>query len=520
MTRRIRLSAIATAMLLAGCGSTVATKATVGAAAPGLSGDAQAETGVGRNGTPTTSDTSGVVGLAGPNRTTNGAASSSTNASGSGGSPNPGLPVSRGTGPSLQGVGWDAHTVNIGVPTEEDLQRYLGTVGISFNPGSIQGDVRAIAADLNAKGGLFGRKILPLFHDNSTTSLQSNPEAAAQANCSDFTQDHHVIAVLNGVTPIDTDAFRQCLKQHRVPLLSIGYATYDDEIYRQFGPYLWTTAMPDLSRFIPGYVSDLATATYFSGWDTKASRPAGTPAKVGLLEPDTRFGHVTATLLQAALRSHGILVEAPFFYTENGSSYGSDMSSAVLKFNTAGVTHILDITNVAAPVLVFAQTAQRQRYFPRYGMSSWLLPSQAATIFAQSGIQAQLNGSIGVGWTPGGDVNTAQDPGETPAQRECRNILARGGQTFAGDGQRYALFVGYVLCDAIRLLVTGALDSRDLTPDAIAAGIARAGSRVPVAATFKNGSSSTTRALPSAFRDLYYTNTCSCFEYRGPLHTF
>jgi hypothetical protein len=226
---------------------------------------------------------------------------------------------------------------------------------------------------------------------------------------------------------------------------------------------------------------------------------------------------VTAALLQDALKRNGIRAAAPFFYTANSSSYGSDMSAAVLRFRTAGVTHFMDITNIALPVVVFAQTAQNQRYFPRYGMTSWLLPAIAASTFAQSGAQQQLNGAIGVGWTPGGDVETAQDPGQTPAQRACFKDLSRGGQTFSGDSQRFAQSVGFVLCDAIHLLVAGAADSGGLAPDAIAAGIARAGAALPVAATFKNTDSSTSHALPGAFRDLYFSTPCTCFAYRGSL---
>ena len=415
-----------------------------------------------------------------------------------------------------KGIGWDKGSIFFGVPTEEDLSRTLGAAGISFYPGSVQGDVKAIAADLNARGGLFGRKLVPVFYDNHATDVSSNPAGSAQANCTAFTQDHRVITVLNPIAPIENDAFLQCMKKTRTPLMSIGFSTYDDSVYQRFGPNLFTTLTPNVSRFIPSYIPALGNAGFFGGWNTTTGAASRAPAVVGLLEPDTSSGHTVAALQVAALKKAGIKVGAQYFYREDTTAYGADMSSAILSFRNASVTHLLDITNVAAAVVVFAQTAQQQRYFPRYGMTSWLLPDTAASVFAQSGISQQLKGAIGIGWTPGGDVNQAHDPGKTAQQRACEQALARQGISYSGTTQRFALNTAWALCDDLNLLVAAAARGGGLSPEALRFGLESVA--LQPAVTFSSALSAANHSVPGSHRDLLFEAGCTCFAYHGPAH--
>jgi len=409
-----------------------------------------------------------------------------------------------------KGIGWDARAVYIGIPTAEDVHQYAGSLGISFDPGSVESDAKAVIADLNAKGGLFGRRLVPVFHDNATSDLVTNPDAAAQQNCAAFTEDRRVVAVFNAVPNIDTDNWHACLQQHRTPLLNGSSSLYDSTSFRQYGPYVWNTLEPNMSAFVPGWVSHLQRLSFFAGWDTRAGAPGSAPVKIGILMPDTRVGQRLAQAMKARLNQLG-LPTVEYAYQDAVSSYGGDMSAAVLRFSSGGVTHVLSTPPIAAAKLVFMQTAEQQRYRPRYAMSSVDNPSA----FVENAPAAQLSGALGVGWAPGVDVDTAHDPGPTGAQRECLAILKRSGQSFAGDARRTALMLAFDVCTSLKLLVAAAQRAGGLDPARLAQGMASVGPGFPTAHTFHSGLSATNPAMPDQVRDIVYTPSCSCFTYRG-----
>ena len=409
------------------------------------------------------------------------------------------------------GVGWDAKTVYIGVPTEEDVHRYAGSLGINFDPGSVEADVRAVVADLNARGGLFGRRIVPVFHDNATADLQADPDRAAQENCTFFTEDHRVVAVLNAIPILDTENWHACLQRHHTPLLTGTSVLYDDEAAKNYGPHVWSTLMPNMTGFAADWMTHLRREQYFVGWNTTLGAPGSAPAKVGILMPDTAVSQRLTKVMAARLRQLGVPVASDYAYQDSIASYGGDMSAAVLRFKAAGVTHVLSLPPIALALGVFMQTAEQQRYRPRYALSSVTV----ATPLAANVPKEQLKGSLGIGWVPGIDVDDAHDPGRSPAQRECEAALKRGGLSFAGDADRTALSVAFAVCDLVKLVVQGTRRSGGLSPEHLARGIAEVGPSFLPAATFGSGLGSKSRFLPDVVRDLHYDTACSCFRYRG-----
>jgi hypothetical protein len=415
----------------------------------------------------------------------------------------------------VTGPGWDAKTITIGIPTEEDIGAAAGALGFNFQPGSINGDVKAILADINAKGGLFGRKLVALFRDNSTTSIQSNAEVVAAENCAYFTQDHKVVAVLTAVTPLDTDAYRACLKKANTPMMALEYQLYDDETFRIGGTRLVHAAMYNLSRFGPSFISTLKAVGYFGGWDAATGAANAKPPVVGLLQTDSTISHRLVSNMQKRLNALGIKNTA-YFYPDTALP---DMSNAVLQFRTAGVSHMITIPPAASATLQFATTANRQNYRPRYAMSSYLLPMTLVSLFQTAGVSRQLNGSIGIGWTPKADVDGAHDLPDNATQKVCRTALAKGGQTFSGDNERFAYFVGLELCDALHLIHDSLARAGNLGPDALVRGLVGLGPTYPLGATHSNGLAPDNHAVPGKVRDLFYDPSCSCFVYRGAAHS-
>lgn len=421
-------------------------------------------------------------------------------------------PDGRAAAPSslpARGQGWDEHNVYVGVPTENDTSSYAKAAGFAYDVGDPEADVKAIVDTINRNGGLFGRKVTPVFHDNSTPQLVADPTTAAQADCSYFTQDHKVVAVVSGI-PLFPDSYRACLAQHNTPLIDISSTMNDAPVYRQFAPYLYTTLVPNLDAIYRTFVDRLVAQGYFGGWDTSAGKASATKAAVGLYLADDAVSHRIAAGLGRELQRVGHPVKSTYFYGGYGQN---DANSAVLQFRGSGVTHIITMPAIAAAPGLLMIAANQQAYFPRYSLNTYNFTQELQHLVPAR----QLVGSVGIGWSATTDVVTAHDPGDVGAgSRECRASLARAGIRHPGDGGRSALRVAYTLCDGFALLTTAFVAGHGLTVAGLHIGAARAGTRIPLAAVFPPSKlSATSYAAPGAARDLAYDASCSCFVYRG-----
>lgn len=505
--RRPRVDALIAMVLLAsaGCGSTVPAGDAQRTGSPQAGGGLSDGVAVG---TPKGS-------VAGPSGTDLTAGSRSTPASAGPTvrSAPQGVPAAAAAGAiPPRGHGWDEHNVYIGVPTQEDVSSYASTAGFHYNEGSVRADVDAIVKDLNARGGLFGRRIVAVFHDNKSADIAADANSATEGTCTKFTQDSRVLVVVNAKLP-DSDSWRACLQRSRTSLLSRFPALWDDSILRAYGPNLWSTLWPSVTPFVPAWLDRLQVQGYFAGWNTSVGEPGEGKARVGILEPDTSVGQRTAAAIQVQLRERGIEVAATYSYADSTSSYGSQMPAAVLRFATAGVTHVLTVPAVPLPWLMFMNAAESQRYRPRYALNSWMYPTPTKECCNPP--LAQLRGSVGIGWAPTYDVATPQLPPVTQAQGRCLAIMGRAGVSLPNTSSRGLAFS---LCDGFGLLVAGAQAAGGLTQVHLRQGISRLAPRLPMAATFGNRPSTGDQAQPGVSRDIAYQEGCSCFAYRGSTH--
>ena len=56
----------------------------------------------------------------------------------------------------------------VGVLTVNDLHTVAGSLGINLDPGDLEADANAVADYINARGGIFGRRLKMLFRDTKT----------------------------------------------------------------------------------------------------------------------------------------------------------------------------------------------------------------------------------------------------------------------------------------------------------------------------------------------------------------
>src|SRR5690349_22550034 len=96
----------------------------------------------------------------------------------------------------------------------------------------------------------------------------------------------------------------------------------------------------------------------------------------------------------------------------------AQISSAVLKFRSDGVTHVLIWDDNGVATLFFMQQADNQGYRPRYGINS----GNNMQVVAQVVSKSQLTGATGIGWTPAFDIANADSPTSkwaNSARRAC-----------------------------------------------------------------------------------------------------
>jgi hypothetical protein len=503
----VRCASVALALALAtACGSTVQVSGTAttadGLSAPGGAGGGATGLSAGTTGGSTSGGLTAVPGTTGAAGTTGGSAASGA----TGGATSSGTTGATASIP-LKGRGWDAKTVAIGVLTQKDAQKAFASVGVdSIDGGDQEGEARAVADEINRRGGLFGRKVVLVFRDQPTIAAAQDPVGAGEAACTYFTQDHPVIAVVNPVTLIDVASFRTCMAKARVPLMSLSVQGIDAKALNDLAPYFYAGVAPVWDGLAPVLMQQLQSTGYFTGWNPRAGAAGPNPVRVGLLIPDDAVGHRLATILTQALAAVGQRNPLPYFY--DPANVANSMSPAVLRFTGNNVTHVLTVN---ADLLAFQLSASSQSYRPRYGVTSYNAPQAELESTSPRG---QNNGAVGVGWSPSLDVSENNDPGSTgPGERECLAIQRRGGQAFGG--KRLAEAVAFAFCDAMLLTAKAAQLGGGFTGPQLYQGVLRAAPTFSPAISFGSGLRPGRLAVPGAVRRLAYVDACACFRYQS-----
>lgn len=430
-------------------------------------------------------------------------ASQAAPGSSSAASPLPGTPGAiRPPAPKAAGFGFTAKEIRIGVAYDSTLSQELGGSGVSTGSASV-GDqkrqVEALVADLNSRGGIAGRKVVPVFYDTKGTSSNNNPNTVAQAACSYWTQDNQVWAAMTYVVQMDNRALYQCLAEKHVVFMPLaGEAA---STFAKYAPYLWSPAGVTPEQVAPLWMARLKALGYFNGWNaTLGQAGTGVPV-IGLLygngvrnnqpELDTSF----RTAVKQALAAYGLHVTSE---AEIVASQASE-SSAVLRFENAHVTHVIGDYSMVN----FTQSAESQGYHPRYGLSSFA-GGVAMKLYAPPD---QLRGALGIGWVPSGDVEADRDPG-SPGETRCRTVMQNAHQDTT---VRLAWFAMTWACDVFTFL-EHTLPGAGLDPTQLPASASRAG-RLSGAFTFAMQFRQGKPYGVATARDYAWDTGCSCFLY-------
>lgn len=402
------------------------------------------------------------------------------------------------------GPGVTEKTISIGILTAAaDSSAALGTLGgvgngaVNFGDWERYGQI--VVDDINARGGMAGRKVAPYYFPWSISrSVREGGNAGqAQAACSRWIQDHRVFAVVQ--LGFDNYELLDCLTKKQV-----GLSTVTNIEAKRYG------GISDL-YFSYNALLDRRAKTYVDGLDRQGF--FGSEPTIGLVYGDDGldYEHTANGALKAALAKRGFRVAATAAETE-----WTNFGNAVLRFRTAGVDHVVFwMFSPALTVPSFMQAAENQGYRPRYGISTAELPGATLRDLAPA---AQLRNAVGPGWSPASDLLPAgyqREMSGSPTLDRCMTVMRKGGEETADP---LAKAVQYGMCRFLWILDAGVDRADAITPAGLTSSVRRHWREfLPEAKRgvwwFQSLDPSGGRFGPTHYKSLIFDDGCECFVY-------
>ena len=423
--------------------------------------------------------------------------------------------------PDTQGIGVTATKIYVGVTytvNVDSAQKAIGADGLTS--GNERADAQAVIDEINAHGGVAGRKLVPVWatYDAETTETRASQDQAA---CSTLTEDNKVFAVA-GVGLSDT--LPACLRKAGVLQVEGGVLISSDKQRFSDFPQLFDITGLSQDRMMAEQVRAWQRLDYFSGWDTTLGRPGSAKAKLGIVAYDdpTWRRPMSKVLLPALARAgHAVdpndiaYIHVPASTAENGGSF-NQISNAELRFRRDGVTHAIILDAGGGLTLLFGKDANTQRYYPRLGLNSGA--GMQGLYDAKEFDAKMLTGAMGLGWDPAIDLSAAKaDTFATAATRRCYQVMKqRTGQTFDSTN---AASIALTYCDEINLIAAaaaGAGPTINLRP--ATAAVERLGSGFPSAALAATYLGPGRHDALEIGYDMVWDSGCTCAAYRDRGH--
>ncbi|MCU1587113.1 MAG: hypothetical protein JWN31_606 [Frankiales bacterium] len=385
--------------------------------------------------------------------------------------------------------------VEVGIAYAPNAAAFGQALGGSLDLGDGKAQSDAVVAYVNAHGGLAGHPIKPVYYAVDLT--RTNPWAIfVQEACSLWTEDHHVIAAVFPVN-IDVAQLSACLRKHGAVLDASSLWLRSQSDYSA-GPLLVEPSMITVERLAPLYIRGLQQQGHFAG------KPV-----IGLLSYDYPQSRLFAKLITAEVKKIGLSVKVTFEaqYAESTAGLGTTIAqvqSSVLRFRSAGVTHLLSSAIPGGIGVAFQPAAQSQGYHPRYGLTSF---------DALAGMPAnQTANALAVGWW----LHDADARHEiaNPTTKLCRSVFRSNGSADTRDKELLAV----VYCDFLLLLQHTA---QGLQPGARLDGVELTRRLDVTGASFQSSRglgtllSSSRRDGATGLRGMHFDLPCSCWLY-GP----
>ena len=490
---------LASALVAAACGSTVQTAGSDalggGMAAPGVATDDGMSAPVADEQIVADADAPG-----GSSRTTTVGGSSAVSGSVATTATGGGTPRRGPAGSVPVGPGVTASEIALGIPYCRDCAAGNAALGAGGeDPGDERRYYRAVIDDVNARGGVLGRKLVPVFHGFSAND--SNVEVVAQAACETFTKDNQVL-----IMTFRGDVAYECAKKAGILVTGTGNI---GPTYQEF-PNLFAPSLIRLERMFEVTVRSMVKA----GWH-KPSPPWPT-GKIGLITwDDAEYRYAMKHGYLKGMRDTGLkatdvrYIKVPDNVQALGDASAA-ISNAVLRFREQGIDHVFigdgpaGVFSGTGLTLLFLQSAKSQGYYPRYGFNSYNSPD-----FPQHP-QDQLVGMVAIDFV---DNQPANDQGIAPnqARERCFALMRKKGLPV---GQNQTQNVAAGACEFVwfaEAAVKQATAGTTLPYMIQAAESLGTNYRSPT--TYGTRLSPTLHDGARLFRELRYDESCSCIKY-------
>ena len=436
-------------------------------------------TGAGLSGGAGTSGTTGIAG--GTTGGTTGGAAGTTGATGPAGLPET---------PGLKGE-IVASYVNV---TGYDQIADSFVINVA-STGDARAQAKAMAEYVNSKGGIAGRKLVPVVHDY-------NAQQASEVNDNNLCQkitttDKAFMAVLSGQIHFSA---RTCYKAKKTLAFEGGAYGWGKAFIDEHSPYLWSVSYSDYDRLLIALTNRIKETGWLKG-----------QLKVGvILWDDKPYHDVADKVLIPRLQALGVTVVKASVSNSDITSIEGGLHAAAQKMVTEGVTHLTFVGS--APLQpFFVQQNQQNRQF-KYALTTYDVPRYMDAEFKDN-----MAGAIGVGIAPVDDVFDAQHKFPQPGlETFCRDLYKRAGIELPG---RYVKgefnskqAISY--CETT-LMLKKVADTipQTLSPETWAAAAEKLGTSFQAAMTFASSYGPRKHFGADVYRDILFDATCRCMTY-------
>jgi hypothetical protein len=393
------------------------------------------------------------------------------------------------------GRGFTAKEIRLGFSTSNDAGKALGAFGLGVAIADQEDLVKTWLAKVNREGGIAGRSVVPVFYDYKATG---DTNTSDQAACQTWTQDTRVFAAtgVRAGTTGNGDNLTPCLSKAGVPWLA---SSGDQHMFDQYLPTVYTTSEMNHTREERVLVESLAA----EGILTKS-------AKVGVIINDTLsdMSRAVKEAMEPALARLGLTITKRVVI----ANAFTESTNAELQMYASGVTHVLFAAPGGAAASQFMSAAQSQRHTYQYGVSTQDAPGIALQALAPPN---QLKNAHGYGYAPGRDVDSNNQPAETPAMKSCFDYYRSKGYDTGGLNRSGMALI----CDSVGLLREAFRNQTALSLTGLVNAVAGFGTRLQVASTFTSRFTARQHDGVGSYRYISYVTDCSCFRYTGALRT-
>jgi hypothetical protein len=381
--------------------------------------------------------------------------------------------------------------------------RLTAALNLGERPGDAPAQARAVAASVNAHGGIAGRPMEVRLEPVDATGLRPYDRAFADACAALAAGTLQTVAVV--APPEAAPAQTGCLAAHGLTLVGDAPAVGDREVFSAAGDHLFAPGSMALDRLAAAYARILVRLGFLDRGSrvgvVRINEPMFERADHGALRPVLRDAGVRV-LAEAAVRRLRGVADLPGAIAE--------VVPALLRFRLAAVDRVLILdAGVLTPLVMRA--AEAQAYRPRYGLNSTMVPAALPGEVPAD----QLRGAVGGGFAPLLDVGGGDDAAGGGGTRQCEQIY-RAAHLDAELETVRGRYAAVALCDSMLTVAAAVQRAADATADALPSALARLGDRRPSALALTSHLGPERHDGATSVRPLRFDDACRCVQYVGP----